>query len=106
MTSFKHTLGPWVAPLDNAGSKGRAVWTADGSSLICVCQSAGVSLGGEQANARLCSASPELLDAALMALRLIKDTWIEEHGNRQVGMTWGALEQAIAKATGDDHGCL
>lgn len=34
------------------------------------------------------------VDAMSLALKLIKDTWIEEHGNRQVGMAWGALEQS------------
>lgn len=52
------------------------------------------------ANAKLIAASPDLLEAARLALQLIKDTWIEEHGNQQVGMAWGALEQAINKATG------
>lgn len=92
MTSFKHTPGPWIAPLDNAGSKGRAVWTADGSSLICVCQSAGVSLGGEQANARLCAAAPELLEA------------LEKVRPCLVGDALTIVISAISKATGDHHG--
>ena len=98
MNSFKHTPGPWVAPLDNAGSKGRAVWTADGSSMICVCQSAGVSLGGEQANARLCAAAPDLLDA----LRLI----MADVAGCQKEIKYEAARSAITKATGDDNGCL
>lgn len=53
-----------------------------------------------EANARLIAAAPDLLAAATVALALIKDHWIEEHGQRQVGDAWGALESAIAKAGG------
>ena len=44
------------------------------------------------------NANCELLAAAKLALALIKDTWIEEHGQRQVGEAWGALESAISNA--------
>ena len=94
MNSFKHTTGPWVAPLNHEGSKGRAVWTADGSTMICLCQSAGTSLGGEQANATLCAAAPELLEA-----------W-EKVRPCLVGDALTIVISAISKATGDDHGCL
>lgn len=40
----------------------------------------------------------DLLFAAEEALKLIKDTWIEEHGNPKVGIVWGALEQSIENA--------
>lgn len=53
-----------------------------------------------QANVNLIEASPNLLRAARKALKLIQDTWIEEHGQRQVGEAWGALADAIDKATG------
>lgn len=43
-------------------------------------------------------AGPELLAACELALALIKDTWIEDHGNPQVGKAWGALADAIDKA--------
>lgn len=94
MNSFKHTTGPWVAPLNHEGSKGRAVWTADGSTMICLCQSAGTSLGGEQANAKLCAAAPELLEA------------LEKVRPCLVGDALTIVISAISKATGDDHGCL
>ncbi len=38
------------------------------------------------------------LDAARIALALIKDTWPEEHGSSRVAEAWGALERAIAAA--------
>ena len=44
------------------------------------------------------AANSELLAAAKLALALIKNTWIEEHGNRQVGETLGALELAISNS--------
>ena len=41
----------------------------------------------------------ELAAAARLALALIKDTWIPDHGCEQVGIAWGALEAALAKVT-------
>ena len=46
------------------------------------------------------AADPDLLAAAERALELIKAHFQVEHGRRDVGDTWGALEQAIAKAKG------
>jgi hypothetical protein len=46
----------------------------------------------------LVTAAPDLWIAAALALQLIQDTWIEEHGNEQVGQAWGALERALAQA--------
>ena len=50
---------------------------------------------------KVCESYNDLLDAAELALKLIKDTWIESHGNEQVGIAWGKLHTAIAKATGE-----
>jgi hypothetical protein len=36
-----------------------------------------------------------LLNAAKLALKLVIDNWILEHGQEQVGVTWGALQTAI-----------
>lgn len=43
------------------------------------------------------NAHHDLVAACTLALALIKDTWVAEHGNEQVGMAWGALESALAK---------
>lgn len=48
------------------------------------------------------AAGPDLLAAAERALALIKEHFPVEHGRRDVGETWGALEQAIAKAKGGE----
>ncbi len=40
----------------------------------------------------------QLLDAARIALALIKVTWPCEHGQPRVGEAWGALERAIKAA--------
>ncbi len=40
----------------------------------------------------------QLLEAARIALALIKNTWPYEHGQPPVGEAWGALERAIAAA--------
>jgi hypothetical protein len=50
------------------------------------------------ANALLIAAAPDLLAAAQLALALIRDHWIEDHGSEQVGRAWGALHDAINKA--------
>ena len=42
----------------------------------------------------------ELLNACESALDLIKSNWPQEHGNKEVGKTWGQLEDAINKAKG------
>lgn len=39
----------------------------------------------------------ELVDACKTALQLIKDNWIEEHGNKQVGEAWGKLANILDK---------
>ena len=52
------------------------------------------------ANANLIVASPNLYSAARKALALIKDTWIEDHGQRQVGEAWGSLADALDIADG------
>jgi hypothetical protein len=44
------------------------------------------------------NANSELLAAAKLAFNLIKNTWVVEHGNPQVGEAWGALELAIFNA--------
>lgn len=39
----------------------------------------------------------KLYGACLSALQLIKNTYPYEHGNAQVGKTWGLLEDAIGE---------
>ena len=58
------------------------------------------SFGDGEEKAALISAVPELLHACELALALVKDTWIADHGSEQVGIAWGALHTAILKATG------
>jgi len=48
----------------------------------------------------LLEAAPALLAACHTALSLIKSYWVEEHGNPVVGLAWGEIERAIAKAEG------
>ena len=49
---------------------------------------------------RLSAVNKTLVEASQLALALIKDNWIEEDGNEQVGRAWQALDAAIAKAKG------
>lgn len=90
----KHTPGSWFYDEENDSG----IYGCKGSTYI----GAAVKLGTDEgaANARLMATAPELLAAARLALQLIKDTNIEEHGNAQVGAAWGALADSIEKATG------
>lgn len=84
----QHTPGPWY----EAG-------TGDHQGLIISEANASVAVTYDKKDARLIAAAPDLLNAAKLALDLIKATWAYEHGNKQVGEAWGALESAIAKQT-------
>lgn len=57
-------------------------------------------LAEHEAGCRANAAAPELLAACRTALSLIKAYWVEEHGNPVVGLAWGEIERAIAKAEG------
>lgn len=83
----EHTPGPWY--FQQVGTPGYFV--IKGPNLN--------PLRETVENARLKAAAPDLLVAARIALQLIRDTWIEDHGSEQVGDAWGALESAIKKAT-------
>lgn len=48
----------------------------------------------------LVSAAPDLLEACKLALQLIIDTYVADHGNPEVGDVWNALETSIKKAEG------
>ncbi|MDF1551898.1 MAG: hypothetical protein P1P84_02495 [Deferrisomatales bacterium] len=92
---MKHTPGPWRiqhTPLSVAAGTHQIAQVFSGRPISTE----------DDANARLIAAAPELLEAAERALALIRDTWIMEHGNPQVGKAWGALEAAIDKATQDN----
>lgn len=59
--SAQHTPGPWFLPVENAGSAGTSVWARGGDVRVADCNSAGISLPGRQADARLIAAAPDLL---------------------------------------------
>lgn len=69
---FKHSLGIWVAPKENAGSKGTTVWNHNGTGMIADFRQ-GQDLPTAQANARLCAAAPDLLYACIEARKLLND---------------------------------
>ena len=91
----KHTPGPWII-MDEAHLDVPILRSVD-------LNGEGDYIGEvtiyEKADALLIAAAPDLLKAAHLALALIKDTWIEEHGNPQVGDVWKALADSIDKAT-------
>ena len=87
-----HTPGPWK--IDDAEDLPLAV-------IEDTEMGEGIAEMGERtprnlANARLIAAAPDCYAACELALQLIKDNWIEEHGNDQVGREWEALASALA----------
>jgi hypothetical protein len=99
----KHTPAPWTTTgLEDHCEVGRTyheILDSDGFEIL---NQNGFCTNDEEneANALLVSSAPELLEASIKALALIKHTWVAEHGNKQVAEAWGALEEAINKATG------
>ena len=99
MTStFKPTAGPWVVVATPKGTQCN-VWTADGTSLIAVCDSGpfnkSLALGQRRANARLIAAAPCLLEALQWAVAQIEDDLCPDHQE-----ALEAAKQAIQNATG------
>lgn len=103
-TKSTHAPGPWNVerPYQEPG-----VYVAmPNTGLVCRLYKpdAGMFVGDKtvtiDANAALIAAAPELLAACRTALSLIKAYWVEEHGNPVVGLAWGEIERAIAKAEG------
>ena len=94
----KYTPGPWKAArvfADNAPDSFKVFTKPFGGTCVADC-------GDNEENAKLISAAPELLSACKQALDLIKNRFPEEHGCEDIGLAWGELEKAIAKAEGKD----
>lgn len=88
MTKAKHTPGPWTVDGDE-------VWSDETQSSVCM-----VLHGtGEEANARLIAAAPDMLEAAVMI-----ETAMKKHPDTECSVVLLpgilALRAAITKATG------
>ena len=103
--AYKASIGPWK-------ENGTIVTNASGNAIIAVTakmrqtmnlswQCDSVASLEAIANARVIAAAPGMLAACRLALALVKDTWIYEHGSESVGNVWGALAHAIDAATGE-----
>lgn len=98
----KHTPGPWVHHAEDNiittnGGKLILEWTARSNHIL----SGGMSVAERDANARLISAAPELLEALILMVRT-HDEPAESLLQEMREQKW--LEQAraaIAKATGE-----
>lgn len=101
MKTHTHTPGPWY-PVKLGASPDHS-WAIDGELHEVARLPEWTDNQAEaEANARLISAAPELLDACKAALAMFKGQFPLEHGNPELGATWGALEDAIIKAEGGD----
>ena len=92
-----HTPGPWHIGIKQAE---QIVYNEKGWAVANATVYHGKEdLAEVKANARLIAAAPDCYAACVLALQLIKDNWIEEHGNEQVGRAWEALDAALAKVS-------
>jgi len=94
----QHTTGPWITISGGAPnrpieiiSKGLNVATVKGAKAYNVPEAYSERI----ANARLIAAAPELLEAAHMALKLIRGSGFTDNTQALI-----ALREAIAKAEG------
>lgn len=91
----KHTPGPWYRGEEHGDTR-PTIW-GKGQVVVCEMNS---HIADAERNESLVLAAPDLLSACRTALSLIKAYWVEEHGNPVVGLAWGEIERAIAKAEG------
>jgi hypothetical protein len=96
----KHTPGPWQVGMafDNYGTTEIAIehMTTAGNLIIAVALD---GLQGQDANARLIAAAPDLLEALMLMRNRFLDTE-GNHGQWEQEAT-DAADAAIAKATGE-----
>lgn len=86
----RHTSGSWMA-------SGEYVYS--GSRCIAICDTDIFCRGTNDANARMMSAAPDLLDAAKEAKQIL-DLMVVKLGEPEPGSTAFKLTAAIAKAEG------
>ena len=99
---MSHTPGPWETRKKSI--KDPWVWYVEAPHVDSVWPVAEVCgrAEGNEANARLIAAAPELLDAAKLSVLMFKrqaHADIEQHGDDE-HEAWSALEKAIDKAEG------
>lgn len=93
-----HTPGPWVAVFENEEPEPAVMAGKYYVAVACL----GVDSGSSEANARLISAAPVLLEALETAVRLYESYWLIA-GNGVVCGEWvNSARAAIAKAYGPE----
>lgn len=99
-----HTNGPWNWSSRYETSDGRSTWTllGEGGYGILSCDGEGNSPQGmgDDANARLIAAAPELLEALIR----LRDCYSTSHSPQTRQDCWEQAFSAIAKAKGEPHG--
>ena len=93
------TSGNWVSYADPLGDI-RFVQTIRGGDVE-IARVTTLSSSREDealANAKLIAAAPLLARAAFLALAMICDRFPHDHGGSDVGLAWGALDNAIRHA--------
>lgn len=75
----------------------RTIHCSDGE-VAKVCSFSSSRESEALANAQLIAAAPKLAKAAFLALSLLCDRFPHEHGSPEVGVAWGALDEALRAA--------
>lgn len=87
---------PWIAAgISNGGRPRVYLLAADGDTIAQSDREDALPLFVTIADA--INGHGELVRACQLALHLIRETWIEDHGSAIVGDAWGALESALEK---------
>lgn len=118
--NIKHTPGPWVAKDENGNYNAAHNWEVDNSEFACV-TALPIAADGEviafamhgdvdyrrsidaetEANARLISAAPDLLEALMELTQLTEALLFNTMGEPGPGSIGHKCRAAIAKATGE-----
>jgi hypothetical protein len=95
---MEHTPGPWHWSDDGEGNK----WGSRGLEPAVISGTVEALVSVDAADARLIAASPDLLEALIMALPYV-ETALEDQGYKPgaVDRMCSNIRAAIAKATGE-----
>lgn len=96
---FKVTQGPWMLFGNPSQDIRFAQSVHAGSEEVAKIRSLPSAREDEAlANAKLIAAAPLMAKAAFLSLALLCDRFPHEHGCADVGLAWGALDEALRLA--------
>ena len=106
--SAKHTPGPWIAQIPNIGEdpferdeRGNQYWEIKPVEMLFDGRYLDVTAWTSEANARLISAAPELLEALIFCLEGLRTYAPEYMHGIPKNIYMSKASESIAKATGE-----